>query len=81
MKIRVTHTFLAIDEKTGVSWQLDGDIQDFFFRLGNSEDGEDPTHWMIIEWRDLPPDPLSSKRLFTAPTGSTWGSIKLQYTQ
>ena len=77
-KIRVQPTFLEVDETTGITWQVDGDIQDLFFRRGDPNGGEDPARWFIIEWRDIPGG--------TAAVGSelptkrvTWGRLKALY--
>ncbi len=81
MKIRVTHTFLEVDETTGITWQIDGDIQDFFFRQGNTANGEDPTHWLIIEWRDILGGAFGPEERKLQPPASriSWGWIKRAY--
>ena len=85
MAIRIQPTFLEVDETTGTTWQVDGDIQDLFFRRGNPTDGENPDHWVIIEWRDLPESTASafepSRVQVADDQPTTWGSIKGQYSK
>jgi hypothetical protein len=59
MKIRINPTFLEVDQVDGITWQVDGDIQDMFFRTGDPAAGQDSTHWFLIEWRDIP-DPAGA---------------------
>jgi hypothetical protein len=58
LKIRINPTQLEVDQiggdKAGVTYQVDGDIQDMFFRRGNAEAGEDTTRWFLFEWHDIP---------------------------
>lgn len=81
MKIRVTHTFIEVDETTGITWQIDLSIQDFFFRQGSTADGEDPTHWLIIEWREIPGGVFGpTEKKFQPPSPRiTWAWIKSAY--
>lgn len=51
MKIRVNPTNLTVEEYSGTTWVVDGDIQDMFFRRGT---GADSTRWYLFEWRDIP---------------------------
>jgi hypothetical protein len=76
-KIRINQTLLQVDESTGLTW-VASDIQDLFFRPGDPGQGEDPDHWFLIEWRDIPT--TSAPR--TPTTGeqvTTWGKIKSKY--
>ena len=72
MRIRILTTNLEVEQTNEASWVV-SDQQDMFFRLGKIENGEDPTHWFLYEWDDLPS--LASPRTrFT-----TWGMLKSTY--
>jgi hypothetical protein len=82
-KIRIDQVMLQVDETTGITWQV-YDLQDMFFRLGDATLGENPDHWFLIEWRDIPSTaaPLPAAGSFIGPASSlpsTWGKIKSQY--
>ena len=78
MTIRIQPTFLEVDEVGEITWQVDGDIQDLFFRRGNPDDGEAPARWFIIEWRDLPGGRAAvGSELSIVPM--TWGRLKSIY--
>jgi hypothetical protein len=74
LRVRVITTDLQVDQTDGTTWVVT-DPQDFFFRLGKAAQGEDPTHWLIYEWDDLPT--LASPRLLVRST--TWGKVKSKY--
>jgi hypothetical protein len=74
LKIRIITTDLQVDQTDGTTWVVT-DQQDFFFRQGKVANGEDPNHWLIYEWDDLPS--LSSPRFLVGR--STWGKIKTKY--
>ena len=78
-KIRVQPTFLEVDETTGITWQVDGDIQDMFFRRGIAENGENSAYWFLIEWRDIPGGGTAPRAGTLDPGGTTWGRIKARY--
>jgi len=75
IKMRILTTDLQIDQRDGLTWVVN-DQQDFFFRQGKVALGEDPTHWFIYEWIDVPT--LHAPGLPVMPT--TWGSMKVLYT-
>ena len=85
MKIRIDHTFLEVDEATGIIWQVDGDIQDMFFRRGVSEKGENAAYWFLIEWRDIPGGSTAPRARILESGGEvavprvSWGQIKARY--
>ena len=75
LRIRIITTDLQVDQTDGTTWVVT-DQQDFFCRQGKTAQGEDPTHWFIYEWDDLPS--LGSPKL---PGESvTWGKMKTLYT-
>jgi hypothetical protein len=80
MWIRVTQTALEVDQTDGITWTVT-EPQDFFFRSGNPSAGEDPSHWFLLEWRDL--DQIAfAPRLTpeaTAVRATTWGQMKVLY--
>jgi len=51
MLVRVTAMVLEVTECGGIAHRVDNDYQYFYLRR---EDGEEPTGWMIVEWRDVP---------------------------
>jgi hypothetical protein len=75
-KIRIDQTFLQVDETTGITWVIT-DLQDMFFRPGDETLGEDPDHWFLIEWRDIPTAAAASGAAAVRP--ATWGKLKSQY--
>ena len=86
--IRIQPTSLEVDETTGITWQVDGDIQDLFFRKGNPDDGENPDHWLIIEWHDIPGggaapriqnDPIDPSEAQVHHT--SWGAMRGQWSE
>lgn len=91
MKIRVRPTQLEVDQiagnNAGITYQVDGDIQDMFFRPGKADLGENPDHWFLFEWRDLPNPTAASRpgaRSATGPAvapGATWGHIKTLFSE
>jgi|GEM_PF-593124 len=77
LKIRIITTDLQVDQTDGTTWVVT-DQQDFFFRQGKAANGEDPTHWFIYEWDDLPT--LAAPQLLLGPAApTTWGKIKTKY--
>ena len=74
LKIRIITTDLQVDQTDGTTWVVQ-DQQDFFFRQGLTTSGEDPTHWFIYRWDDLPT--LTAPRFEVA--GTTWGRMKNRY--
>ena len=76
LKIRIHTTDLQVYQTDDITW-VATDEQDMFFRLGKPENGEDPTHWFMFEWHDLPS--LSSPRPTGAGPITTWGSLKSRY--
>ena len=74
LKIRIITTDLQVDQTDGTTW-LVTDQQLFFFRQGKPINGENPTHWFIYEWDDLPS--VSSPKLAVRTT--TWGKLKSTY--
>jgi hypothetical protein len=74
LKIRIITTDLQVDQTDGTTWVVT-DQQDFFFRKGLGEKGENPDHWLIYEWDDLPR--LASPGLAVIPP--TWGRLKARY--
>jgi hypothetical protein len=79
LRIRIVTTDLQVDQTDGTTWVVT-DQQDFYFRLGKAAQGEDPTHWLIYEWDDLPT--LAAPRLLLDPAihgSTTWGKIKSKY--
>jgi hypothetical protein len=84
MTVRVNPTFLAVSRFGGV-WTVEGDIEDLYFRPGDAGAGENPDHWLLIEWRDIP-NPSSSAPGTVARAddpvpviGTTWGQIKMEF--
>lgn len=82
MRVRVNPTFLSIGY-SGAAWTVDGDIQDLFLRPGNAEAGENPDHWFLAEWRDIP-DPSAGGAV--GPVSDpvpvdhlSWGWIKMAF--
>lgn len=75
VRIRIHTTDLQIEQTNEVTWVV-SDQQDMFFRRGKIASGENPDHWFMYEWDDLPS--ISSPRpLTTVPT--TWGKLKSKY--
>jgi hypothetical protein len=50
MKIRVTPMKLTVDDRSGTTYLVEGDIEDFFFVRGA---GADSTSWYLYEWHDI----------------------------
>jgi hypothetical protein len=82
MRVRVSPTFLTIN-RYGGAWTVEGDIEDLFLRRGLAAAGENPDHWFLIEWRDIPgPDRKPGLSPLDDPVPvirATWGSIKAQF--
>ena len=80
VKIRILTTNLEVDQTNEVSWVV-SDQQDMFFRLGKIENGEDPTHWFLYQWDDLPSlaspglSPLSTGGSGVQPIRRSWGGV------
>jgi len=74
LRIRIQTTDLQVDQTDGTTWVVD-DQQDFFFRKGRPANKENPNHWLIYEWDDLPS--LGVPRLSGGAV--TWGLIKVLY--
>jgi hypothetical protein len=75
LKIRIITTDLQVDQTDGTVWVVT-DQQDLFFRQGLAANRENPSHWLIYEWDDLPT--LGSPKL-GGVRGTTWGNLKTQY--
>ncbi len=80
MKIRVTPMKLTVDDRSGWTWLVEGDIQDFFFVRG---EGADSLCWYIKEWRDIPGyggvgSPEDGVHA-VAVESMSWGSLKTRY--
>jgi hypothetical protein len=79
LTIRINPTQLEVDQiggdKPGTTYQVDGDIQDMFFRRGNAEAGEDTTRWFIIEWRDIP-NPAAAPRTVQPASAGEAGNVQ-----
>jgi hypothetical protein len=52
-RIRLTHVKLTVDQSNGLTYVVDGSIQDMYFRKGSVEAGTDSTFWYLVEWQDL----------------------------
>jgi len=76
LRVRIVTTDLEVDQIDGITWVVT-DQQDLFSRQGKASQGEDPTHWIIYEWRDLPTLPSS---VLTGAAPTTWGKLKSKYT-
>ena len=74
LKIRIITTDLQVDQTDGTTWLIQ-DQQDMYFRKGIEANGEDPTHWWLYEWQDLPT--LGSPKVDVA--SATWGKLKNRY--
>ena len=80
LKIRIINTDLQVDQTDGITWVVT-DQQDMFFRSGIEANGEDPTHWFLYEWDDIPT--LSAPGIGTLSAGSyanqekalSWGTL------
>jgi hypothetical protein len=77
VQILVNQAYLEVDEESGITWQVT-DPQQFFFRPGVEENGEDTSLWYLLEWRDLPASSSPSARGATIRS-VTWGSLKTRY--
>jgi len=51
--IRVSPTDLEVEQDPDITLVVKGDIQDFFLLKGDADEGENPDHWYILEWRDM----------------------------
>jgi len=80
LKIRIITTDLQVDQTDGTTWLVQ-DQQDMYFRKGIEASGEDPTHWWLYEWVDLPTlgapgmRPLSSGASPTQEYTTSWGEL------
>ncbi len=87
LKVRVSPTNLVVDDRSGITWEVKGDIQDMYFRKGRLENaGEDTTSWYLFEWRDLPAGYRNSaapgvgeSAVQPATEWMTWGRLKTRY--
>ncbi len=52
-RIRLTHVKLEVEQVDGITYLVQGDIQDMYFRKGSVEAGTDSTYWYLVEWQDL----------------------------
>lgn len=93
-RIRLTRSKLEVKQSNGVTFQVEGYTQEFYFRKGRSEEGTDPTRWYIFEWHDISgggsldspgwhPE-RGAHQEGTAPAGAliqpaTWGRIKSNF--
>ena len=71
LKVRIITTDLQVDQTDGTTWVVT-DQQDFLFRKGKEEHGENPDYWLIYEWDDLPR--VASPGFAITPP--TWGQLK-----
>jgi len=88
MKIHA-EAHLEVDDVNGVTYVVDGDFQDFYFRKGLLQNaGEDTASWYLVEWHDIESPGGNGAGAPTAgPAGvepaavrkTSWGSIKAQY--
>jgi len=82
LKIRIITTDLQVDQTDGTVWVVT-DQQDLFFRQGLAANRENPSHWLIYEWDDLPT--LGSPKFGGVPRATwsggptTWGNLKFLY--
>ena len=76
VRIRIQTTDLQVEQTNEVAWVV-VDQQDMFFRKGISANGENPAHWFMYEWDDLPS--LASPRPLTPVLTTTWGTLKSKY--
>ncbi len=79
LELRLSPIRLEVDQRDGVHWVVEGDIQDMFFRKGMAEAGEDTTRWYLFEWRDLPGRGLKPGAVAPAIHAATWGKLKSMY--
>jgi hypothetical protein len=84
VRVRLGATLLSI-RRFDAEWVMEGDLEDLYLRPGDSGNGENPDHWFLIEWRDIP-NPASSgpgtSPLADEPVpviGTTWGRIKMEF--
>jgi hypothetical protein len=91
-RIRVTDTFLEADRQPPVgeviTYRVDGDTQDFYFRKGRSPAdtlATSPTskEWFLVAWDDLGRLNGSAAAAAAGPKpavqNTTWGSVKLLF--
>ncbi len=79
MKIRVSPMKMTVDDVTGTTYLVEGDIQDMFFVRG---DGADSTRWYLIEWRDIRGGGAGKPLADAAGVAvklSTWGKLKQKF--
>ena len=82
LKIRIITTDLQVDQTDGTTWLVQ-DQQDMFFRKGRGIEtyGENPDHWWLYEWTDLPSltspgvRPLSSGESPAEEKRTSWGGL------
>jgi hypothetical protein len=79
VKIRIVTTDLQVDQTDGTTWVV-SDQQDMFFRKGLPENKENPNHWLLYGWNDLPSlsaapglSPLSNGAPASQGISLTWG--------
>jgi len=75
LRIRIVTTDLQVDQTDGTTWVAAGQ-QDMYFRKGIESNGENPDHWWLYEWDDLPA--ISSPGL-SGPATVSWGNLKNRY--
>lgn len=51
MKIRVYPMSLIVNDTSGWTYFVEGDVQDMYFKQGT---GANSANWYMIEWRDIP---------------------------
>ncbi len=80
LKIRIITTDLQVDQTDGTTWLVQ-DQQDMFFRKGLVENNENPDHWWLYEWNDIPTlaapgvRPLSDGSSASQQQTTSWGAL------
>jgi hypothetical protein len=81
LTIRIVTSDLQVDQTDGVTWVV-SDQQNMFFRKGLAARGENPNHWWIYQWDDLPTLSSAGPPRTPGPTPAkltTWGGLKARY--
>jgi hypothetical protein len=81
MLIRVVSPDVEIRMADGTRWIVPNP-QEFYFRPGSTENGEDPTHWFLLEWDEDAPISKPGPVRIPSPEpvrGTGWGQLKMMF--
>jgi len=81
MRIRPDLPWMEVEYSDRGTFVSHGDIEEFFFRPGDPDQGENPEHWYLVEWRDFAgfSAPDATAEDFTPVLPIRWWVLKCGY--